>query len=223
MTLTLADEVDISRGDLLVSSESGPEVADQFAARLLWMTEEPMIPGRPYLMRIGARYLPVRIMTLQHSVEVNTLEPIAARTLGLNEVGVCNLSTALPVAFDAYAANRDTGAFILIDRLSNMTVGAGMIDFVLRRARNIQRQALLVDKLARAQLNGHRAVIVWLTGFSGSVKATIANMLERELHALGAHTYLLDGDHLRHGLNRDLTCPVMSSAGTLLSRACTSG
>jgi bifunctional enzyme CysN/CysC len=204
VTLTLADELDISRGDLLVGAEGRPEVADEFAAHLLWMAEEPMLPGRAYLMRIGTQHVPGRISSLKHKVDVNTLEHVAAKTLGLNEIGVCNLSTAAPVAFDPYADNRETGAFILIDRVSHMTVCAGMIDFPLRRSTNIHRQSLLIDKAARAQLNGHRSAIVWFTGLSGSGKTTIANILERELHALAAHTCLPDGDHLRHGLNRDL-------------------
>jgi bifunctional enzyme CysN/CysC len=204
VTLILADDIDISRGDLFACAERAPEVADQFAAHVLWMSEEPLLPGRAYLMRIGTQYVPARVTSLKHKVDVNTLEHVAAKTLGLNEIGMANLSTATPVAFDPYVDHCDTGAFILIDRVSHSTVCAGMINFALRRAQNLHRQNLLIDKAARSQLNGHRPVIVWLTGLSGSGKTTIANLLERELHALAAHTYLLDGDHLRHGLSRDL-------------------
>ncbi len=204
VTLTLADEVDVARGDILAHADSRPEVVDQFAAEVLWMIEEPMLPGRSYLMRIGTRYVPARVTSLKHKTDVNTLEHIAAKTLGLNEIGSCNLSTATPVAFDPYADNRATGAFVLIDRFTNATAGAGMISFGLRRATNIHRQALLIDKDARTRLNGHRPAILWFTGLSGSGKSTIANIVERELHAHGVHTYMLDGDNVRHGLNRDL-------------------
>jgi bifunctional enzyme CysN/CysC len=204
VTLTLADEIDVARGDVLARSDSRPEVVDQFAAHVLWMAEEAMLPGRSYLMRMGTKYVPARITNLKHKVDVNTLEHIAAKTLALNEIGLCNVATATPVAFDAYADNRDTGAFILIDRFTNATAGAGMITFGLRRATNIHRQDLLVDKGSRGRLNGHKPVILWFTGLSGSGKSTIANIVERELHARGAHTYMLDGDNVRHGLNRDL-------------------
>jgi bifunctional enzyme CysN/CysC len=204
VTLTLTDEVDIARGDMLARSDSRPEVVDQFAAHVLWMSEEAMLPGRSYLMRIGTKYVPARVTSLRHKVDVNTLDHIAARTLGLNEIGLCNLSTATPVAFDPYTENRETGAFILIDRFTNATAGAGMIAFGLRRATNIHRQDLLVDKASRARLNGHKPAILWFTGLSGSGKSTIANIVERELHARGVHTYMLDGDNVRHGLNRDL-------------------
>jgi bifunctional enzyme CysN/CysC len=204
VTLTLSEEVDVARGDVLAHADRRPEVVDQFAAHVLWMAEDAMLPGRSYLMRIGTKYVPARVTALKHKVDVNTLEHIAARTLGLNEIGLCNLSTAAPVAFDPYAENRATGAFILIDRFTNATAGAGMISFGLRRATNIHRQNLLVDKGARIGMNGHRPVILWFTGLSGSGKSTIANIVERELHAQGVHTYMLDGDNVRHGLNRDL-------------------
>jgi len=204
VTLTLADEIDIARGDVLAKPESRPEVVDQFAAHVLWMSEEAMLPGRSYLLRIGTKYVPARITSLKHKVDVNTLEHIAGKTLGLNEIGLCNVSTATPVAFDPYEENRETGAFILVDRFTNATAGAGMITFGLRRATNIHRQDLLVDKSSRARLNGHKPAILWFTGLSGSGKSTIANIVERELHARGVHTYMLDGDNVRHGLNRDL-------------------
>ena len=204
VTLTLADEVDVARGDVLAHADARPEVVDQFAAEVLWMIEEPMLPGRSYLIRIGTQYVPARVTSLKHKTDVNTLEHMAAKTLALNEIGFCNLATATPVALDPYAENRATGAFVLIDRFTNATAGAGMISFGLRRATNIHRQALLVDKAARARLNGHRPAVLWFTGLSGSGKSTIANVVERELHALGVHTYMLDGDNVRHGLNRDL-------------------
>jgi bifunctional enzyme CysN/CysC len=204
VTLTLADEVDIARGDLLSAPTARPEVADQFAAHVLWMGDEPLLPGRPYLMRIGTRYVPVRVTALKHKLDVDTREQLAARTLTLNEIGVCNLSTTTPIAFDAYADNRETGAFILIDRYSNATVGAGMIDFGLRRAANIHRQDVLVGRADHERLNGHQPAVLWFTGLSGSGKSTIANLVERELYERGIRTFLLDGDNVRHGLNRDL-------------------
>ena len=204
VTLVLADEVDIARGDVLARPEARPEVVDQFAAHVLWMAEDAMLPGRSYLMRIGTRFVPARITTLKHKVDVNTLEHIAAKTLGLNEIGLCNLATSAPVALDPYAENRETGGFILIDRFTNATAGAGMICFGLRRATNVHRQSLSVDQAARVHRNGHKPVILWFTGLSGSGKSAIANLVEQELHAGGAHTYLLDGDNVRHGLNRDL-------------------
>jgi bifunctional enzyme CysN/CysC len=204
VTLTLADEVDIARGDLLVPPTARPEVADQFAANVIWMGDEPLLPGRPYLMRIGTRYVPVKITSLKHKVDVDTLEHLAAKTLSLNEIGVCNLSTTSPVAFDPYVENRETGAFILIDRYTNATVGAGMIEFGLRRAANIHRQALLVTRADHERLAGHKPAALWFTGLSGSGKSTIANLVERILHDRGVRTFLLDGDNVRHGLNRDL-------------------
>src|SRR6201999_663474 len=199
-----ADEIDVARGDVLARSDSRPEVVDQFAAHVLWMSDEAMLPGRSYLLRIGTRFVPARITTLKHKVDVNTLEHIAAKTLALNEIGLCNVATSSPVALDPYAENRETGAFILIDRFTNATAGAGMISFGLRRATNIHRQSVLVDKSSRVLLHGHRPAILWFTGLSGSGKSTIANIVERELHAHGTHTYMLDGDNVRHGLNRDL-------------------
>jgi bifunctional enzyme CysN/CysC len=204
VTLTLSDEIDIARGDVLADPQERPEVADQFAAHVLWMNEEPLLPGRSYLMRIGTRTLPARITTLKHKVDVNTLEERPARTLALNEIGVCNLATASPVAFDPYVENRRTGAFILIDRFTNATAGAGMIAFGLRRATNIHRHDHSVDKRARTALTHQTPCVLWFTGLSGSGKSTIANLVEKELHARGALTMLLDGDNMRHGLNRDL-------------------
>jgi bifunctional enzyme CysN/CysC len=204
VTLTLKDEVDVARGDLLVPPAARPEVADQFAAHLLWMTDEPLLPGRSYLMRIGTQYSPVKVTALKHKIDVDTLEHLAGRTLALNEIGFCNFSTSVPIAFDPYNDNRETGAFILIDRYTNATVGAGMVSFGLRRAANIHRQSLLVGREEREKLNGHKPAVLWFTGLSGSGKSTIANLVERELHDRGVRTFLLDGDNVRHGLNRDL-------------------
>ncbi|MBI1212330.1 MAG: sulfate adenylyltransferase subunit CysN [Alphaproteobacteria bacterium] len=204
VTLTLAEEIDVSRGDLLVPPSDRPEVSDQFAAHMLWMAEDELLPGRQYLLKIGTRTVPASITELKHKIDVNNLEHFAAKTLHLNEVGFCNFSTTEPIAFDPYTENRDTGAFIVIDRFTNGTVGAGMIEFGLRRATNVHWQALDVNKEARAELKGQRPAILWFTGLSGSGKSTIANIVEQKLHAMGRHTYMLDGDNVRHGLNRDL-------------------
>jgi bifunctional enzyme CysN/CysC len=204
VTLTLADEIDISRGDVLAAASARPEVSDQFAAHLLWMAEEAMLPGRPYMLKLGPAMVPAQITDLKYKTDVNTLAHNAGKTLHLNEVGYANLSVTQPLAFDAYRENRDMGGFILIDRFSNTTVGAGMIDFGLRRATNVHWQALDVSKTGRAGLKGQKPVILWFTGLSGSGKSTIANLVERALFAEGKHTYMLDGDNVRHGLNRDL-------------------
>jgi len=204
VTLTLADEVDVSRGDILAPASQRPEVSDQFSAHLLWMAEDEMLPGRQYLLKIGTRTLPATVTELKHKIDVNTLDHSAAKTLALNEVGYGNLSLAQPIAFDPYVENRDTGGFILIDRFNNNTVGAGMIDFGLRRATNVHWQALDVNKSVRAEAKSQKPVVLWFTGLSGSGKSTIANLVERQLVAQGQHTYLLDGDNVRHGLNRDL-------------------
>jgi bifunctional enzyme CysN/CysC len=204
VTLTLDREIDISRGDLLCDPSARAEVTDQFAAHVLWMSEDELLPGRQYLVKIGARMVPASITELKHKVDVNTLEQLAAKTLALNEVGYCNISAAQPIAFDSYVENRDTGGFILIDRFTNATVAAGMIDFGLRRATNVHWQALDVNKVSRAESKHQKPVVLWFTGLSGSGKSTIANLVERTLYVQGRHTYLLDGDNVRHGLNRDL-------------------
>lgn len=179
-------------------------MADQFECALVWMGDEPMLPGRSYLLKIGARTVGAVVSDLKHAVDVHSFDPVPAKTLNLNEVGVCNLTTDEPIAFDPYGQNRDTGGFILIDRLSDATVGAGMLRFALRRAHNIRWQPVDIDKAARADLKGQKAGVLWFTGLSGSGKSTLANAVERRLFALGRHTYLLDGDNLRHGLNKDL-------------------
>jgi bifunctional enzyme CysN/CysC len=204
VTLTLTDEIDISRGDVIAAADQAPAIADQFQATLVWMHEEPMLPGRPYLMKIGTRIVGASITSLRYKLNVNTLEHLAAKQLELNEIGVCNLSLDQPVPFDPYEQNRDTGGFVLIDRQTNDTLAAGLIHFALRRSDNIHWQALDVDKGARARLKGQRACILWFTGLSGAGKSTIANHIERHLLALGRHTYILDGDNVRHGLNKDL-------------------
>jgi bifunctional enzyme CysN/CysC len=204
ITLTLDREIDVSRGDLLAASGEAAEVADQFEATLIWMHEQPMLAGRQYLMKIGTRTVNATVASPKCRVNVNTLEQQPAQQLELNEIGLCQVTLDRPVAFDPYAQNRLTGGFILIDKLSNDTVGAGLLSAALRRADNIHWQALDVTRDARAQLKGQRACALWFTGLSGAGKSTIANLVEKRLHALGRHTYLLDGDNVRHGLNRDL-------------------
>jgi len=204
VTISLEDEIDISRGDVLVDPKARPEYADQFAAHLLWMGEDELLPHRQYLIKIGTQTVAAQVTQLKHKVDVNSLEHLAAPTLQLNEVGYCNFSTAEPVAFDPYSENRDMGGFIVIDRLTNNTVGAGMIEFGLRRATNVHWQALDVDAGARAELKHQKPCILWFTGLSGSGKSTIANLIEKNLFAQGRHTFILDGDNVRHGLNQDL-------------------
>jgi bifunctional enzyme CysN/CysC len=204
VTITLADEVDVSRGDVFSGLKHRPELSDQFAAQVIWMSEEPLLPGRSYLMKIGARVVPATATELKHRLDITTLAPHATKTLSMNDVGVCNMATAVPVAFDPYVNSRATGAFILIDRYSNATVAAGMISFGLRRATNIHHQSLTVTREARAHLKHQRPAILWFTGLSGAGKSTIANLVEKNLHARGVHTTLLDGDNVRHGLSKDL-------------------
>jgi len=204
VTLTLESEIDIARGDLLADPCAPPEFVDQFAAHVIWLSEQPLVPGRSYLLKIGTRTVPATVTALKHRVDVDTLAHLADRTLRLNEVGFCNLSTAVPVAFDPYEVNRDTGAFILIDRFTNETAGAGMIAFGLWRASNLHWQTLTVGREQRTALKEQRAAVLWLTGLSGAGKSTIADFVEKKLLACGRHTMLLDGDNVRHGLNRDL-------------------
>jgi bifunctional enzyme CysN/CysC len=204
VTLTLADEIDVGRGDMFAAVRDRPASSDQFSAHLFWMSNERLLPGRSYLMKIGHRTLAATVTDLKHRLDIDTPSKLAAKTLALNEVGVCNLSTASAVAFDAYTANRDTGAFILIDRYSNETVAAGIIDFALRRASNIHHQSQTVSRAARSGLMRHRPAVLWFTGLPGAGKSTIANLVEAGLHARRVHTIMLDGDNVRHGLNRDL-------------------
>ena len=203
-TLTLTDDVDLARGDMLVDPKHRPTVADQFAAHVIWMGEEPLLPGRSYLLKLATRTLPATITALKHRIDMTSFEHLAAKTLALNEIGVCNLATSSPIAFDPFADCPGTGAFILLHRATNATVAAGLIDFPLRRASNIHAQALTVTKQQRAALKRQKPVVLWLTGLSGAGKSTIANLVEAELVERGYHTAMLDGDNVRHGLNKDL-------------------
>ena len=204
VTLTLSPAVDVSRGDLIASADAPPEVADQFEAHLVWMSERSLLPGRSYWLKLGAATVPARISDLRHKVNVDTGELLAAPTLGLNDIGLCTLALDAPVAFEPCAVNRDLGGFVLIDRMTNETAGAGMIRFALRRAANVRPQALSVSRTDRAALKRQSPLVLWFTGLSGAGKSTIANRVEQRLFAEGLHSVLLDGDNVRHGLNRDL-------------------
>jgi bifunctional enzyme CysN/CysC len=204
VTITLADELDVSRGDVLAASDAPPPVADQFQATIVWMQDDPMLQGRSYVMKIGTKTVTTTIAPLKYKVNVNTLEHVATDTLELNEVGVCEIELGQPIVFEPYRVNRDLGGFILIDRFTNATAGAGLLDFALWRAQNLRWQALDINKKSRADAKGQQPCVIWFTGLSGAGKSTIANILERRLHAMGRHTYLLDGDNIRHGLNKDL-------------------
>jgi bifunctional enzyme CysN/CysC len=204
VTLTLADEIDISRGDVIAAAQAPAGVADQFGCTLVWLHEEPMLPGRRYLLKLATSTVPASVTEIKYQINVNTLEHLAAKRLDLNAIGVCNLGCERPIAFDPYAENRDMGGFILIDRLSNNTVGAGLLHFALRRSHNIHVQHVDVDKSARAAQKQQKACVLWFTGLSGAGKSAISNLVEKKLHAMGHHTYLLDGDNVRHGLNKDL-------------------
>jgi len=204
VTLTMEEEIDISRGDLLAAAAAPAGVSDKFEATIVWMSDEPMLPGRPYLLKCGTRTVTAAVAQLRYKVNVNTLEELAARQLELNEIGLVNLNLDQPLGFDPYTRNRDTGGFILIDRINNSTVGAGMLQAALRPAQNVHWQALDVDRGNRSVLKNQKACVLWFTGLSGAGKSTIANLVEKKLFGMGRHTYLLDGDNIRHGLNRDL-------------------
>lgn len=204
ITLTFEDELDINRGELLSSSQARPTTADQFEAKIIWMHEDQLLPGRKYLLKAGMRTIPAQVSEIKYKINVNTQEHLATKTLRLNEVGICNVSLDYPNSFDSYQENRQTGSFILIDHYSHATLAAGIIDFALRRAANIHWQSVDIHKDARATLKGQKPFILWFTGLSGAGKSSIANLVEKKLHNLGRHTYLLDGDNVRHGLNRDL-------------------
>ena len=204
ITLTLTDEIDASRGDVIALAKQPPEVSDQFAAHLLWLGEDALLPGRPYWLKIGARTVSASVTEIKHKVDVNTQEHLAAKSIDLNEVAYCNLHLDQAVPFEVYADNQALGGFILIDRQSNATVAAGTLDFALRRARNIHWQHVDVDQAARSRIKHQQPRCLWFTGLSGSGKSTIANLVEKRLLAMGKHTYLLDGDNVRHGLNKDL-------------------
>ena len=204
VTLTLSDEIDVSRGDVLSAADDPPEVADQFETTLVWMSDEELLPGRPYWLKLGAKLVSAQVTEIKHKINVNTLEELAAKTLELNEIAVCNVALDQAIAFDPYEENRDLGGFILIDRMTDATVAAGMIRYALRRSHNIHWQALDLTRAARAKQKHQRQAVLWFTGLSGAGKSTIANILEKKLHAEGRHTYILDGDNVRHGLNKDL-------------------
>jgi bifunctional enzyme CysN/CysC len=204
ITLTLEDEIDVSRGDLFVPADQPAEVANQFEATVVWMHESPLLPGRSYLLKIGPQTVGTTVTGLKHKINVSNFDRTAGTTLELNEIGVCTLEIDRPIAFDPYEVNRDTGGFILIDRITNDTVGAGMLRFALRRAQNVHWQALDVNKSLRASMKRQRPCVLWFTGLSGAGKSTIANLVDKKLHSTERHTYLLDGDNVRHGLNKDL-------------------
>ncbi len=204
VTVTLSDEIDISRGDMLVEAKARPDFADQFEAKIIWMHEEALLPGRSYLVKFATQTAGAQVSELKYKVNVNTLEHTAAKTLDLNEVGICNIALDRNIAFDPYEQSPGTGRFILIDRYSNATVGVGMVDHALRRATNVHWQSLDIEKPQRSERKGQKACVLWFTGLSGSGKSTIANLVEKKLHSLHKHTYILDGDNVRHGLNKDL-------------------
>ncbi len=204
VTLTLADEIDCSRGDVIAAADDPPQVADQFEATIVWMADEALLPGRAYWLKSGTRTVSATVQPPKHVVCVNTMATLSAKTLELNDIGVAEVYTDRPVPFSSYDENRDLGGFILIDKLTNATVGAGLIRFSLRRAQNVHWQAVEINRDAHAAQKGQRPAVLWFTGLSGSGKSTIANLVEKKLHALGKHSVLLDGDNVRHGLNRDL-------------------
>jgi bifunctional enzyme CysN/CysC len=204
VTLTLADEVDCSRGDVIAAADAPPQSADQFEATIVWMADEELLPGRGYWLKLGTQTVSAQIHQPKYQVNVNTLEQIATKTLDLNAIGVANLVTDKPLVFEPYADSRDLGGFILIDKLTNATIAAGMLHFALRRARDVHWQSVDISRAAHAQQKGQEPKVLWFTGLSGSGKSTIANLVEKKLYALGRHSYLLDGDNVRHGLNKDL-------------------
>jgi bifunctional enzyme CysN/CysC len=204
VTLCLADEIDCSRGDVLSVADEPPQIADQFEATIVWMAEEPMLAGRAYWLKLGTQMVGATIQAPKYQININTLEHRAAKTLELNAIGVASLATDKPIVFEPYSENHDFGGFILIDKMSNATVAAGMLNFSLRRSQNIHRQAIDVNREAHANLKNQKPAILWFTGLSGAGKSTIANLVEKKLHRMNRHTFLLDGDNIRHGLNKDL-------------------
>ena len=204
VTLTLADEIDCSRGDVIVAAESPPEAADQFEATVVWMADEEMLPGRPYWLKLATQTVTATVQQPKYQINVNTMERLAAKTLELNAIGIANLSTDRPLVFEPYADNRQLGGFILVDKITNATVAAGMLHFSLRRAQNVHWQATDIGREAHAALKNQKAAVLWFTGLSGAGKSTIANLVEMKLARMNRHTFLLDGDNVRHGLNRDL-------------------
>ena len=204
VTLTLADEVDCSRGDVIATADQPPQAADQFETTLVWLADEPLIVGRAYWLKLGTQLVSATVHAPKYTVNVNTMEHVAAKTLELNAIGVAQIATDRPIVFEPYADNRTLGGFILIDKMTNATVGAGMLHFSLRRAQNVHWQALDISREAHAALKNQQQAVLWFTGLSGSGKSTIANLVEKKLHSMGKHSFLLDGDNVRHGLNKDL-------------------
>ena len=204
VALALDDAIDCARGDLIVSANEPAEIADQFEASLVWMHASALLRGRGYFIRVGTRQVTGTFAPLKHKIDAGTLGRLAGTTLAMNEIGVCNVHLDGDVAFDPYPANHATGGFLVVDRLSRETVGAGMLHFALRRAQNVHWQAMEVNKIARAAIKQQRACVLWYTGLSGAGKSTIANLVDKKLHSMNRHTYLLDGDNVRHGLNKDL-------------------
>ncbi|MGZ4306535.1 MAG: adenylyl-sulfate kinase, partial [Solirubrobacteraceae bacterium] len=204
VTLMLSDELDVTRGDVIAAADRPPDVADQLQATIIWMGEQPLLPGRDYLMRIGGKTVSATVAPLKHKVKIDSSERLAATRLEMNEIGVAAIELGEPIAFDRYHDNRDTGGFVLVDRITSETVGAGLIEFALRRSQSVSWQPLTINKQARAISLRQQPAVLWFTGISAAGKSTIANLVERELHHRGHHTYLLDGDNVRHGLNRDL-------------------
>ncbi|MCH7627527.1 MAG: sulfate adenylyltransferase subunit CysN [Proteobacteria bacterium] len=204
ITLCLADEIDCSRGDVLAAADAPPQAADQFETTLVWMADEALLPGRAYWLKLGTQTVSATVQAPKYTVNVNTMEHLACKTLDLNAIGVAEITTDRPVVFEPYADSRTLGGFILIDKITNATVAAGMLHFSLRRAQNVHWQALDVSREAHAALKNQKPAVLWFTGLSGSGKSTVANLVEKKLHALGKHTFLLDGDNVRHGLNKDL-------------------
>lgn len=204
VTICLADEIDCSRGDVLAIADNPPEVADQFESTIVWMSDEPLLPGRPYWLKLGTQTVTAQVQAPKYQVNVNTMEHLAAKTLELNAIGVANLSTDKPLVFEPYANSHDLGGFILIDKITNATVAAGMLHFSLRRSQNVHWQALDITREKHADLKNQKPAVVWFTGLSGAGKSTIANLVEKKLVRMNRHTFLLDGDNVRHGLNKDL-------------------
>jgi bifunctional enzyme CysN/CysC len=204
VTIALEDQVDCSRGDVLVAFDAPPQIADQFEATIVWMSEDPMLAGRPYWLKLATQMVSATVQAPKYQINVNTMERLAAKTLTLNAIGVCNLTTDRPIVFESYQVNHELGGFIFIDKLSNATVAAGMLHFALRRSQNVHWQALDVSRETRAAMKNQKPAVLWFTGLSGAGKSTIANLVDKKLHRMNRHTFLLDGDNVRHGLSRDL-------------------
>jgi bifunctional enzyme CysN/CysC len=204
VTLTLSDEIDCSRGDVIGCADRPLQVADQFEAAIVWMADKEMLPGRPYWLKLGAQTVTANVQAPKYQIDVNTMAHLAAKTLGLNEIGVANISTDRPLVFEPYVDSRTLGGFILIDKFTNATVAAGIMHFALRRAQNVHWQAMDISRDDHAAMKNQKPTVLWFTGLSGAGKSTIANLVEKKLARMNRHTFLLDGDNVRHGLNKDL-------------------